>query len=162
MIEKIFFDNLGNFQWASIAAMISSLAFVTSLISISITIKQGEKNRKTSSLAALRIDELKEVRKNVSEIVNSLHNLQYMEDFANKRQNMVKIPEKFTIHKNEIYALLYREEKHSKEFIQALILFEGNIINTENMLELPNLLDDFDAAAKDYSKKEYKEIENYI
>lgn len=161
-MKEMFFDNLGNFQWVSIAAMISSLALLTSLISIYITIKQGEKNRKTSSLAALRIDELKEVRENVSEIVNSLHNLQYMEDFANKKQNMVKIPEKFTIHKNKIYALLYREEKHSKEFIQELSLFEKKIITTEHMLGLPNLLDDFDAAAKDYSKKEYIEIENYI
>lgn len=161
----LLWDSENNFEWASIAAIVSIFTLILSVYSIRVTQNQGNKNRKSTTLAQLRVEQLKEVRKNVSGLINSLHQLDYLVSIMKQRGSSVNeamIPERFIFHKNELFALLYQDNEHTKSLIKELSEFENKLIKNKEFMEIPLLIQKFDDATKEYSRTEYKEIEKYI
>lgn len=72
MWYSIFFDKSGVFQWAGVAAIVSFLAFVSTVISLVVTWIQGKKTRKSTTLVNLRIQELKEIREEGAALISTI------------------------------------------------------------------------------------------
>ncbi|WP_068676054.1 hypothetical protein [Oceanobacillus sp. Castelsardo] len=166
MWHNIFFDQNHHFQWASIAAIISFLALCTTSVSVFLTYRQGKKNRKSTTLVNLRIEELKELREEAASLKLVINT------FLNKRE--LELPVCETIKKtdpilnelhdqlNKMSSKLYRETYHAIELGNCISLYQMKLMDTEKVGLLTDLLVDVDEAIRKYSKIEYEEIEKQI
>ncbi|MYL56348.1 hypothetical protein GLW20_02385 [Virgibacillus halodenitrificans] len=158
MWYDIFFDQNNNFQWASIAAIVSFFALCSTTISIFITQSQAKKHRKSSTLISLRIEELKEVRKEVSTIMSTVGNLRSVTE-KSQYEEIIKI---YVEHQNILFSILYRDNQHTEEFIEKIYQRDSEVLKLENKYDIGDWVQEFEFAAKKYSKIEYKEIEKHI
>lgn len=163
MWHDIFFDQNSNFQWSSIAAFISFLAFCTSIVSIRMTKNQGTKNRKSSTLAILRIEELKEVRLKTAEINTLIRSLiEEGEKFKGTNQIGTETKNEIRSRIDVIISLLYRTTPHGEKFLEQLRLHHNGLKSGLSLFMMGELASDFETNAKIYSEIEYQEIEKYI
>lgn len=86
MWDNFLFDSEGVFQWASIAAIVSALALITSIINIYVSISQGKKNRAVNSIVSTKIEFLKTTNKIFHEICSGLsdHHMYLSKDSSRK------------------------------------------------------------------------------
>ncbi|PEK39293.1 hypothetical protein CN586_28875 [Bacillus toyonensis] len=171
MWHDIFFDKNGVFQWASIAAMVSFLAFVSSLISIGVTSMQGKKNRRSTTLVTLRIQELKDLRE------QGVATILLIRSYLNEKNvrlnpsnaNILKtdpIINELSIHLSKLYSKVYRYTFDGSEHGSELLITIGlnqlvllNLNTTQQLVEIDIKLYD---ALDTYSGVEYQEIKKML
>ncbi|MGD6994020.1 hypothetical protein [Sutcliffiella horikoshii] len=77
---NIFFDDKGNFIWASIAALI---AFIAALVSLYNDYNTNKSNFKSNIVSKSRIEWIQEVRKQSVSFISSFYNLiNYIKGFS--------------------------------------------------------------------------------
>lgn len=163
-----FFDENGVFQWASIAAIVSGLALVSTIISIIFTQYQAKKNRKSSTLVSLRIEELKDVRKESGLAISTARafvlKYKFEEihiDDLNKFRDDPKLKE-YSKQLSVLFSILYRNAPHTEKFIEKMEELDMELLQLKSVYELGDWCQEFEFAVKEYSRIEYEEIEDSI
>lgn len=164
-MREIFFDNLNNFQWSSIAAIASILALVTSILSIYVTKIENNKNRKSTTHVKLRIEELKEIREIAMELDSKINS------YINQRSKEIGVKSVSTTdtiviildsYLNKLQAMLYRESKHVSDFSIVISLNQLRLLNPKNTIQLTEISISMKKAINEYSRQELLEIEKHI
>ncbi|UBR28722.1 hypothetical protein LCG60_19080 [Bacillus sp. SD-4] len=168
MWHDIFFDKNGVFQWASIAAIVSGLALLSTIISIVLTQYQAKKNRKSSTLVSLRIEELKDVRKESGVVISTARafaeKYKFEEvniDDLEKHRNDPKVNE-YSKQLSVLFSILYRNTPHAEKFIEKIEELDLELLKLKTVYELADWAQEFEFAVKEYSRIEYEEIEESI
>ncbi|MED0990287.1 hypothetical protein [Bacillus nitratireducens] len=168
MWHDIFFDKNGVFQWASIAAIVSGLALVSTIISIILTQYQAKKNRKSSTLVSLRIEELKDVRKESGLAISTAR--AFVEEYKyseihiadlNSFRDDRKLKE-YIKQLSVLFSILYRNTPHTEKFIEKIEELDMELLKLRTVNELADWAQEFEFAVKEYSRIEYEEIEESI
>ncbi|MDR4442203.1 hypothetical protein [Bacillus cereus] len=168
MWHEIFFDKNGVFQWASIAAIVSGVALVSTIISIILTQYQAKKNRKSSTLVSLRIEELKDVRKESGLAISTAR--AFVEEYKyneihiadlNSFRDDPKLKE-YIKQLSVLFSILYRNTPHTEKFIEKIEELDMKLLQLKSVFELGDWSQEFEFAVKEYSRIEYEEIEESI
>ncbi|PAF21400.1 hypothetical protein CHH49_10900 [Terribacillus saccharophilus] len=157
---EIFLDS--TFQWAGVAAIISFLAACLNGISIYIHHLQGIKNRKTSTLLSLRIEDLKEVRK---ESIICLSIIKGYLKYDHQPKELTKddsIVREIIDHLASLESKLYLHSIHSSSFSTLINTCQIKLLMIKTTEELTEVLIDLQTALQEYSESEYKEIESML
>ncbi|GEL05487.1 hypothetical protein [Rummeliibacillus stabekisii] len=164
---QYFFDQNNNFQWASIAAIISFLALCSTSISIYLTNVQGKKNRKSNTLINLRIEEFKELKMESNDLVSIINN--YINDRNFRNVIGVKsispedpIKKELSLHFNKIEGKLYRKDLYQGDFSIAISTCLIKLLHLTNTQELTDIMVIFMQAQKEYFQREYNDIDNKL
>lgn len=164
---QYFFDQNNNFQWASIAAIISFLALCSTSISIYLTNVQGKKNRKSNTLINLRIEEFKELKMESNDLLSIINN--YINDRNFRNVIGVKsispedpIKKELSLHFNKIKGKLYREDLYQGDFSIAISTCLIKLLHITNTEELTDIMLIFMQAQKEYFQREYNDIDNKL
>lgn len=166
MLREIFFDQNNTFQWVSIAAITSVCAFISTAISIYLTQRQGNRNRKSTTLVHLRIDDLKEIRAEAISAISMVRG--YIKKEQNQQQNTeIIIPTdpisiKLDTHLTMVQSKLYRESPQSRDISMAISMIQLRILKPFEKKELVHVQLQLQKAIDVYSKAEYNDIENYL
>lgn len=184
---RIFFDNDGNFDWSSVAAMIAFFVGLMSIYNNKKTLKSqkeisdetlklqkelNEQNFKGNVVSKARIEWIQEVRKKSVDFLTTCHNLlSYMKL---KEYDEDKISElKSIIERDSTLLILYfgpgKDDNKNNDFIVYLItLLSNKIINEDNYYEKEHIiaLEDEVYVLKDflriYLKAEWKRANGEI
>lgn len=166
VLKEIFYDNLNNFQWSSIAAIASLLSLCTSGISVYINVKQSNKNRKSTTLVKLHIEQLEKVRDIAMKIDSKINS------YINKKNNIGRgvknIAKNDSIKTdldnmlNELLAMLYQDTKHANEFRTICSLKQLWLMDLNNTATLTEINLTLKLALDKYTKCEHKKIEKSI
>lgn len=171
MWHDIFFDKNGVFQWASIAAIVSFLAFLSSIISIGVTSMQGKKNRRSTTLVTLRIQELKDLREQGAATILLIRS--YVEE-KNVRLNPSNanilntdpIIHELSMHLNKLYSKVYRYtfdgSEHGSKLLTIIALKQLMLLNIDNIKQLGEIEITLYKALDEYSAAEYHEIQKML
>lgn len=173
MYEKFFLDSTEHFQWASIAAIISFLTFISSVVSIFLSNKQAKANREANTLVKERLDELNRLRNEIT-IATSEISLYISKNNNNVKNGLVKrndnIINSLQLQFAKIIPLLYKKEKHVYNLsgllnTNRLQLITLNKVKNANNLEIDKLKDALteilirtDLALNEYTNKEQEKI----
>ncbi|MCU4812780.1 hypothetical protein OCF19_21855 [Bacillus cereus] len=168
---SIFFDQNNNFQWTSIAAIASFLAFFSSLIAIVVTSIQGKKNRKSTTIVNLRIQELKDLREQGAALVLLIR------DYINERK-VISNPGNTTIINTDpiineldrklskLYSKVYRYtfegSAHGSELLTNIYMYKFLLFNLNSLQQLAEIEIKLHSAIEKYSRDEYKEINKIL
>ncbi|HFK1752601.1 TPA: hypothetical protein ACGXP3_002976 [Bacillus cereus] len=167
MWYSIFFDKSGVFQWAGVAAIVSFLAFVSTVISLVVTWIQGKKTRKSTTLVNLRIQELKEIREEGAALISTIR------VFLNERNVRINpdnkviletdpIVNKLDAHFNKLYSKLYRQTLHGGDLSIQISTNQILLYMLKETDQLVEIQINISQALDTYSRVEYMEIENSI
>lgn len=166
VLLNILFDTNGNFQWAGVAAIVSFLAFCSTIVSMIFTQHQAKKNRKSSTLVRIRLEELKELRE---EVISSISLIDAFIEEKNSdvsgNKNIlptdsinVKLSEKLS----KIQSILYRRTLHGASFQVEVSACQIKLNMVEDTLGLVEIKIELDQAINKYSVIEWNEIEKSI
>lgn len=168
MLCSIFFDQNNNFQWAAIATFVSLGAIFLNGFSLWITSNQAKQNRKSSTLVSLRIEELKDVRKQSGLAISTArafvlkYNFEEINiDDLNKFRDDHKLKE-YSKQLSELFSILYRNTPHAEKFIEKIEELDMELLKLKSVYELGDWSQEFEFAVKEYSRIEYEEIEESI
>lgn len=168
MLYNIFFDQNSNFQWAAIAAFVSFAAIILNGISLKVTSNQAKKSRKSSTLVSLRIEELKDVRRESGVVISTARAFveKYKFEKVNiddleKHRNDPKLNE-YSKQLSVLFSILYRNTPHAEKFIEKIEELDMELLQLKTVYELADWAQEFEFAVKDYSRIEYEEIEESI
>lgn len=174
MYEKIFFDSTEHFQWASVAAVLSFLTFISSVVSIFLTNKQAKANREANTLVKKRLDELNRLRDEITtatlqinSYISKNNNKKIKNKFVQKTDDFISSLE---LQFGKVTTLLYKEEQHVADLIVAMSTNQIQLINLNkhrrnNELEVNKLIATLteilirtNLALNDYTNKEQETI----
>ena len=166
ILLNIFFDVEKNFQWASIAAIVSSLALCSTVASIIFTNRQAKQNRKSATLVKIRLEELKDLRE---EVVSSIS---LINAFIADKNTKVKgnkpilksdsIIAELNASFNKTKSILYRRTKHAGDFSVKISTCQLKLMMLEDTLGLTGIGIELNQAIDEYSVIEWNEVEKYI
>ncbi|MBJ8078784.1 hypothetical protein JDS92_26035 [Bacillus cereus group sp. N12] len=167
MWHDIFFDKTGVFQWASIAAIASLLAFISSLVSLAVTSMQAKKNRKSTTLVNLRLQELKDLREEgaaLLSLINAFLNKRNVKLNPNNKMISKTDPliNKLDMHLNKLSSKLYLHTSQSLNLASEIALNQLLVFNLKDINELVEIKINIDEALDTYSRTEYEEIEKNL
>lgn len=167
MWYDVFFDTDGVFQWASIAAIVSFIALCSTIVSIVLTHRQSAKNRKSSTLVNLRIEELKDLREEASKLISLINKFLKERSTINGSgvtaiSNRDPLIKKMDEHFDKIYAKLYRETNHGTTLSLVIATNKARLLTLTSTQILVDISIELDKSFKAYSKIEYANIEKYI
>lgn len=162
MWYDIFFDKNSVFQWASIAAIVSFLAFVVTLLSLLVTWVQGKKNRKSTTLVNLRLEELKDLRKEGASIISLIDKI--LNERAKEKEILKTDPiiNELDTSFNKLYSYLYRHTIHAVKLDLKITQCKMQLLSLKESHSLIDMRFDLEEAIKEYSRIEYEEIESYL
>ena len=174
MYEKIFLDSTDHFQWASIAAIISFLTFISSVVSIFLSNKQAKANREANTLVKERLDELNRLR---DEITNATLQINSYVSKNNNKKNKNRFVQKndefissLNLQFNKVRPLLYKKEQHVINLLanvsgSQIQLISLDKLRRDSKLEvnkliaiLTDILIRTDLALNEYTNKEQEKI----
>ncbi|PGK77781.1 hypothetical protein [Bacillus thuringiensis] len=168
MLCSIFFDQNNNFQWAAIATFVSLGAIFLNGISLWVTSNQAKQNRKSSTLVSLRIEELKDMRKESVLVISAARAFVEQHVFSEihiddlmKHKNDAKLRE-YVKQFSGLLSILYRNTSHAEKFLDKVDELDRELLKIKTVYELGDWAQEFEFAVKEYSKIEYKEIEDSI
>ncbi|WP_197241224.1 hypothetical protein [Bacillus cereus] len=176
----IFFDqSTGNFQWASIAAIV---AFIAALINIFNGYKTNKSNFKANVVAKSRIEWIQEVRKKSVDFMSACHNLfefiRSQDENPRNKEEFLKL--KHEVEKHGALLILYfgPDSNKNNDFIVSIVAtildLTRNSRGWYDEMELPILADRVDVLRdflRIYFKAEWKratgaikdsEVQNYL
>lgn len=184
-MERLFFDNLGNFQWSSIAAIIAFLVGLMSIYNNRKTLKLQKdlsvENFKGNIVSKARIEWIQEVRIKSVDFISACHDFfRYIKTDNYEESKMLEL--KSEIEKKSILLILYfgpdSDDNRNNDFIVFFItLLSEKILNKEGYYDIKHIcqLEDEVVVLKDflriYFKAEWKrangeiddtEIQNYL
>ncbi|MED3355619.1 hypothetical protein [Bacillus thuringiensis] len=171
MWHDIFFDKNGVFQWASIAAIVSFLAFVSSLISIGVTSMQGKKNRRSTTLVTLRIQDLKDLREQAVATILLIRSYVEEKDVKSNpsNENILNtdpIIRELNMHLNKLFSKVYRYtfdgSGHGSKLMTIIATNQIMLLNLDNIKQLVDIEIQLYKALDEYSAAEYQEIQKML
>ncbi|WP_312753737.1 hypothetical protein [Rummeliibacillus suwonensis] len=166
ILSNILFDVNGNFQWASVAAIISFLTFCSTLVSLIFTHKQAKQNRKSTTLVKLRLEELKELKElavtSISLIDSFIHDKNAGVRGNKPMSNSDPIISELNTNFIKLQSILHRRTEHGSELSIAISTCQLKLMMLEDTMGLTDIGIILDQAIEDYWVKEWNEIEKKI
>ncbi|MGR5987195.1 hypothetical protein ACT7CT_09115 [Bacillus sanguinis] len=142
------------------------LTFVSTLTSLAVTWVQGTKNRKSTTLVNLRIQELKEIREEGGTLISLIKN------FMNEKKmrmnadsgilNIDPIINQLDMQLNRISSKLYRHTSQNLELQVKISYNQLLVLNLNHTDQLIEIQINIEQALGEYSRIEYAEIEQSL